>query len=180
MDSKTFQIAQNYAMSLFETCLEKHEIESFHDQLNFVALELINSKTFQSFARTPHIPVKEKLKALNNALENSNANILIQKFVLSLIQNRRFYLLPAILICFKKIKNLHTTTCKVTAISANRLEESLKNSLTSALTCILKKPLEIKFKEDKSLIGGLVIEFDKYVIDTSIKNKIDRIFSISN
>jgi F-type H+-transporting ATPase subunit delta len=180
MDSKTFQIAQNYALSLFEISLKNKNAESFHDRLKFVALELINNTTFQSFARTPHISIKEKFIALRSAFETSNIDTLLQQFILALIQNRRFYLLPAILVCFKKLKKLHSDTCKVTAISANQLEESVRISLKNSLTQILKKPIAIRFKEDKSLIGGLVVEFDKYVIDASIKSKIDKILTISS
>ncbi len=179
MDSKTFQIAQNYALSLFEISLERKDAESFQDKLNLVAIELINNTMLQSFARTPHISIKEKFKALKNAFEKSQIDALIQHFILTLIQNRRFYLLPAILVCFKKIKNLHSRTCKITATSANQLEESVKILLENSLARVLQKPIAIKFKEDRSLIGGLIIEFDKYVIDASIKGKIDKILTIS-
>jgi F-type H+-transporting ATPase subunit delta len=180
MESKTFQIAQSYAKSLFEASLEEGQYNKVQDQLFNVATELLENETFQSFAKTPHIPVMQKLETLERVLAKTRLNKLLRNFILSLIGNGRFDLMPAILVCFRKIQYVHEGVCKVTTSSVEPLSDEVKSLLGNVLKNSLKKPIEIKCILDKSLIGGLKIEFDKYIIDSSIQNKISRIKAVIN
>ncbi len=182
MDSKTFQIAHNYALSLFTVSLEQEQMDLVYRELQTSAPELLKNRTFQAFVKAPHIPSKTKIQALRNAFKQNthsfSLSVATQNFLLLLVKNNRFYLLPAILTCLKKIRDLNESVCKITATSADLMSNVMQKLLTTKLEKALQKPIKITFKRDKSLLGGISVKFDKYVIDASVKNKIDKIQSL--
>ncbi|MBQ8168754.1 F0F1 ATP synthase subunit delta, partial [bacterium] len=58
------------------------------------------------------------------------------------------------------------------------LDEVYKQRITEKLNTKLNKNIVADWQIDESIIGGLIVQIDDDVIDTSIKNKLENIQKI--
>ena len=59
--------------------------------------------------------------------------------------------------------------------SAKELSNEEVSKITDALTKNFSSKIKLNYKHDKSLIGGLVVQVGSTMVDTSIKNKLQKI-----
>ena len=59
-------------------------------------------------------------------------------------------------------------------ISSKKIEDKTITEIEKAITSNIKHSIKLKTKIDESLIGGIVIQIGSLMIDTSIKNKLQK------
>ena len=64
---------------------------------------------------------------------------------------------------------------KAQLTSAKELSENEINSIKEELTKNFSSKIKLNYKYDASLIGGLVVQIGSTMVDTSIKNKLQKI-----
>jgi len=139
-------------------------------------LDLIKkSKEVDYFIKNP---TNDKLSQQKIILEIGNKfalNTLFVKFLNFLIEKRRFYFVEKILnnfleICSKKRGEIKAQLVLAKNISQAEIEDIEKNLIKS-----FDSKIKLNFKNDPSLIGGLIIQVGSIMIDTSIKNRLKKI-----
>jgi F-type H+-transporting ATPase subunit delta len=82
----------------------------------------------------------------------------------------------------EKILKDFTETCskkrgeiKAELIAAKEMSENEINNIKDDLVKSFDSKINLNFKNDPSLIGGLIIQVGSIMIDTSIKNKLQKI-----
>lgn len=88
---------------------------------------------------------------------------------------RRLYLLPAIAHWFQHQVILADEVVKVATTSAVALSDAQKEQLVKRLEQRLKAKIKIEYGLDPSLLGGLVIRTDEWVIDASVKGRLNQL-----
>jgi F-type H+-transporting ATPase subunit delta len=103
----------------------------------------------------------------------AQAKPVISKVAAKIIANRDTRKLSAIISKFVKIWNSARGEAEVEVISARQLDSSTISLLKNYIKKItLAKELNIKQREDKQLIGGVVIKYGDKVLDGSLKNRV--------
>ena len=64
---------------------------------------------------------------------------------------------------------------KAELISAKDLSESDVENIKNDLSGSFNSKIKLTYKNDKSLVGGLILQVGSTMIDTSIKNKLQKI-----
>ncbi|BDR56183.1 ATP synthase F1 subunit delta [Xylocopilactobacillus apis] len=114
-------------------------------------------------------------KSLINALCNGyDSNV--EKFLQVLVQNGHIMILNRVRDKFVDFQNERlklmafkvTVTYKLDNAQQQKLEETLKNKFDL-------NEVQINYQVDKDLIGGIIIESNTYLIDDSIRTRLDRI-----
>ena len=59
--------------------------------------------------------------------------------------------------------------------SAKKLSQDEINKISSELSSSFKSKIKLNYKQDESLIGGLIVQVGSTMIDTSIKSKLQQI-----
>ena len=64
---------------------------------------------------------------------------------------------------------------KAELTAAKELTEKEINSIKEELTKNFSSKIKLNYKDDPSLIGGLIVQVGSTMVDTSIKNKLQKI-----
>ena len=103
-----------------------------------------------------------------------NLNELLKKFLSFLIHKRRFFYVDKILREFIETCSKKRGEIKAELISAKDLSESDVENIKNDLSNSFNSKIKLTYKNDKSLVGGLILQVGSTMIDTSIKNKLQK------
>ena len=167
--------AKSYSQALFELSSEEKNLDDIEKNVTSV-LKLINeSKDFNSLIKDPTNKQEDQLNVINLIFEKFNLNNLLKKFLNFLVMKRRFFYVEKILKDFVMIcsKNRGEISAKLTV--AKELNKNEINKIKDELTQNFGSNVKLNYNYDPDLIGGLIMQVESVMIDTSIKNKLQQI-----
>jgi ATP synthase, F1 delta subunit len=91
-----------------------------------------------------------------------------------LIEKRRIFFVEKIFDSFLKLCSQKKGEVKASLISSKELSESDLDSISKELSSTMSSTIKLNYKVDKELIGGLKLQLGSFMIDTSIKNKLNK------
>ena len=167
--------AERYSLALFELSEENNLLSQIEDQSSSV-LNLINkSEDFSSLIKDPTTNQEDLSKVINKIAENNKFETLFKNFLNFLIKKRRFFFIERILKSFIEICSRKRGELKAELKSAKELSSDEITKITEELTKNFNSKIKLNYKHDESLIGGLVLQVESTMVDTSIKNKLQQI-----
>ena len=92
-----------------------------------------------------------------------------------LILKRRYFYTEKILKSFIEICSEKRGELKAEIKSAKSLTQDEIKKITDELSNNFKSKIKLNYKQDESLIGGLIVQVGSTMIDTSIKSKLQQI-----
>ena len=95
-------------------------------------------------------------------------------FFLLLIEKRRIFFVKKILKTFLNICSKKRGEIKASLISSKELSQTELENISKDLSNIMGLVLKFDYKVDKELIGGLKLQLGSFMIDTSIKSKLNK------
>jgi len=164
-----------YSLTLYELAQESnatHEIEK--DCLSIIQL-ISNSGDFNLLIKDPTNKKEDQLNVILKISEKFKINNLLTKFLSFLISKRRFFYVEKILKDFIEICSKKRGEIKAELTAAKELTEKEINSIKEELTKNFSSKIKLNYKYDPSLIGGLIVQVGSTMVDTSIKNKLQKI-----
>ena len=164
-----------YSLALYELAEESnatHEIEK--DSLSILQL-ISNSEDFNSLIKDPTNKKEDQLNVILKISEKFKINNLLTKFLSFLISKRRFFYVEKILKDFIETCSKKRGEIKAELTAAKELTEKEINSIKEELSKNFSSKIKLNYKYDPSLIGGLVVQVGSTMVDTSIKNKLQKI-----
>lgn len=164
------ELSLRYAAALFDLAREKGSIDEYLEQVLSLQ-KLLRQDQCQSFLQHPGIAKADKHRFLRETFAENIDRDLLGFLRLIVDKDRQGQILPTFA-SFIHMVNLHNkkTTAYVTA--AADLNQDQIEALKASLSRKLGKDVTISLKIDPSLIGGVSIHADNYLIDRSIKKRI--------
>ena len=161
-------VSNEYAKALFMLAAETGNGKEYKKALDTVSEVFENNPLYPEFLSTFAIPLEERLNALETAFSDA-----IPRDVLSFLK----------LLCEKKhigefdecvaqYSAMYDEICEVSnakVTSAVELREDEKASLKEKLEKMSGHKTLIEYIVDKSIIGGLIVEMDGKIMDSSLR-----------
>jgi F-type H+-transporting ATPase subunit delta len=117
----------------------------------------------------------EQLCSLIGEIVGSSLDEHSRNFLATLAGNRRLALLPEIAAMFEALRAEAENTADVQVISAVQLNDAQKQRLATALKKGLNREVRLHCEVDDSLIGGARVRAGDFVIDGSLKARLNRL-----
>ena len=167
--------AKSYSQALYELALEEKNIDDVEKNVVSLLKLISQSENFNSLIKDPTNNQEDQINVINIIFEKFNLNNLLKKFLNFLIVKRRFFYVEKILKDFVIIcsKNRGEIFAKLTV--AKELNEDQINKIKNDLSQNFGSEVKLKYNYDPDLIGGLIMQVESVMIDTSIKNKLQQI-----
>ena len=167
--------AERYSLALFELSEENSLLTQIEDQ-SLSMINLINqSDDFSKLIKDPTINQEDLLKVINKISESYKFETLFKNFLNFLIQKRRFFYVENILKSFIETCSRKRGEIKAELRSAKNLSNDEITEIKELLTKNFSSKINLNYKYDESLIGGLIVQVGSTMVDTSIKNKLQQI-----
>lgn len=163
-------IARPYAKAVFEIAKQDKSFDTWSEQLSFLAA-LVTNNSIRAVIGSPKLTHQQRsdvlLKVCADKIDQK-CSALLQ--VLS--QNNRLLVAPAIYSIFHRLSNKEQKITEMNVTTANALTSQEQKQLAKQLSDKFKAELELSFKTDASIIGGIILDTGDKVLDASVKSKI--------
>ena len=167
--------AKSYSQALYELAFEEKNLNDVEKNVISLLRLISQSEDFNSLNKDPTNKQENQLNVINIIFEKFNLNNLLKKFLNFLVIKRRFFYVEKILKDFIMIcsKNRGEISAKLTV--AKELSENQINKIKNDLSQDFGSDVKLNYNYDPGLIGGLIMQIESVMIDTSIKNKLQKI-----
>ncbi len=163
-----------YALALYELAEEANNIEEVENHSSSIVNLISQSDDFNSLIKNPTNKKEDQLKVISQLSESYKLNSLLTKFLSFLVSKRRFFYVDNILKNFIEICSKKRGELKAELTSSKQLSEDEINNIKEELNKNFSSKINLNYKHDPSLIGGLIVQVGSTMIDTSIKNKLQQ------
>ena len=157
-------VAFQYAEALFGLALESNQVEKTFADFKDVN-EALDTEIYK-FLIHPKITKGDKKDLMAKFIRND----LLKRFVFVLIDNSRIELLDDTLLEFGKIVDNQNKVMKVQVFSHKLLTPEQSKQLNANLEKKHNRKIELENIVDRSIVGGLRIEFEGMILDDTINN----------
>lgn len=168
---KTSTSAITYAKSLFET--NKDALQDLNTVFEVMKL----SKEFELTMLNPSVSLQIKYDIVDEVFKKK-LDEKVLNFVKILIEKNRFNEFSQIIRAYSNVLDEVNNVKRVEIVSAIELSDTQKQKTIDKLKAKLNKEVKVNWTLDAGIIGGLVIKIDDNIIDTSLKNKLDKLSKI--
>ena len=167
--------ASRYSLALYELATEANMLSEIEVHSASIISLITLSEDFKSLIKDPTNNKEDQLSVLNKISEQYKLNALLAKFLSFLISKRRLFYVDKILKSFIETCSIKRGELKAELTSAKDLTENEVNNIKEELTKNFSSKIKLNYKYDPSLIGGLIVQVESTMVDTSIKNKLQQI-----
>lgn len=167
------QVDTTYGNALFELAVEENMMDSLFEEASGLIKILEDNQELIKLLNHPQIEKTEKKNIIENIFDGRISKELTGLMVM-VVEKGHINSIVSILNYFikqvKKAKNIGVAS----VTSAVSLTDSQKADIEKRLLETTHyASMEIEYKVDKTLIGGLVIRIEDRVVDSSIKTKLE-------
>lgn len=161
-----------YADALFELAEEQNILDSVCEELVAVSYILSENSEFVKLVQAPTVSADEKKALISAAFENKVCETVFN-FINVLSEKGRMKYFTNIAGKFKEMYNEKNNILEVTAVTAAPLSETLRTKLVDKLTKASEKKIVLKEKTDKSIMGGIILNYGNSQMDASVKTRLE-------
>ncbi len=168
------EISSEYAKALFMLAMEKECSKDYKDALELVSGVFEENPVYIDFLSTFAIPLEERLNALEKAFSDSVPRDVLS-FLKILCEKKHIAEFSE---CAEQYIAMYNEMDKISnakVISAVELTESEKASLKEKLEKTNGNKVIIDYVIDESILGGLIVEVDGKIMDSSLKKHLKEI-----
>ena len=163
-------IAGRYAKALFEVAAASKNEDRVSQDLE-LAEPLI--KKLESSLNSPAFSIERKKTLLAEALKGKVLDATLRFFQL-LIEKRRFNLWSLMQVRFEKIHLEKKNKATADVFVWRSMDAATRKNLEAQLAQFAGKQVELNVQEDSSLIGGIKVRLGDWVMDSSLRGRLER------
>ena len=166
-------VAERYAGSLFELALQENSVAKVEAALTSFEAMLAGSADLKRLIESPVFAAEDQERAISAIAAKAKITGLAGNFLRVVARNRRLFVVPGMILAFRKIAAEHRGEASAEVTSAHALSAAQQTELKAALKSVAGKDVTINVTVDPSLLGGLVVKMGSRQIDTSLKTKLN-------
>jgi F-type H+-transporting ATPase subunit delta len=166
------KIANRYAISLFENSLEKENLETVYEDINFFMKTFDESKELKLAVESPVIRTELKISLLDEIFSDKLSKDTLN-FVHFIIDKKREELFYEIAKRFVDMRNEHLGIVEMDVTTPFEFTKEQISNLKDKFETILKKKVIMKIKIDKNIVGGFITRVGDTVYDASVIHQLD-------
>ena len=167
------QVDITYGNALFELALEENKIDSLYEEATALVNILEENVELLKLLNHPQISKEDKIKVIEDTFGGRVSKDITGLMVMVVEKGHAMKMTDIFKFFIKLVKN-EKKIGVASVTSAITLDDSRKEAIEKRLIETTKyETMEIDYKVDESLIGGLIIRIEDRVVDSSIKTKLN-------
>jgi F-type H+-transporting ATPase subunit delta len=159
-------IARKYARALLSSALKENAAESVKKEIDVLS-GLMKQKKYFNFFASRSVRPEEKLEIF------SSLSPLMKAFLRVVIDNKREEDICLISCEYAELLNLRNNVLGATVSSKAPLTDEQMASIKRKLARSTGKKIDIGFKADRSIIGGVKIKYGSKVMDGTVSGMLE-------
>ena len=164
-------VSGTYAEALFEAASEKGAVEAVRSELGGFRTAFLESEDLARTLANPEVESSRK-RAVVAALAEG-ANPLVGNFLTLLVDRGRIAELPEIADAYDARVDESEGRLAVEALTAVPLTPELRQAIVDKVQSDTGRSVALQERVDPEVLGGLVLRVGGYVVDASVRSRID-------
>jgi len=165
-------IARPYAKAIFDLAVESNNLQQWSNFLSDLTI-VLQDKIFTNFVHNPLLNY-EQLTNLFITVADKSLGTVGRNFIQVLAKHRRLDIFLELASIYEELCFEYEQIARIKVISAYELTVEQRQKLELALQKRLQKKIVLEYGINKTLLGGLVIYMGDNVIDSSLRNKLNK------
>ena len=167
------EIARVYATALFGAARERGKLDAIRDQLGQFVDALRENNEMQLFLFSPSFSSAEKIEGLRKAVSDPEPEL--ENFLELLLEKGRMPVIYRIRRQFDALWNKENKRLGVTVTSAVELDPEIAKRIGAEIEEQTGNTVELESRVDPDILGGLVVQVGNMILDTSIRNRLEKL-----
>jgi F-type H+-transporting ATPase subunit delta len=167
------EIARVYAAALFGAAKDRSKLDAIHDQLGQFVDALRENHEMQLFLFSPSFSSAEKIDGLRKAVSDPEPEL--ENFLELLLEKGRMPVIYRIRRHFDALWNKENKRLGVTVTSAVELDPEIAKRIGKEIEEQTGNTVELESRVDPDILGGLVVQVGNMILDTSIRNRLEKL-----
>jgi F-type H+-transporting ATPase subunit delta len=167
------RVARRYAKALFGVAKNLDIVRGVEDDLNSIVSLLQSDANMRHFLIAPYTSRDEKIAIVEKMFADRTTALTLQVMRTMLEKGRESEIEP-LRDEFIAMRRQDAGIVYATVQSATTLDEAQKQSIVAAFGKSLGKVVEADFRVDPSLIGGVRVTYENYVLDGSARGTLNK------
>ena len=167
------KVSKRYAKALFSLGQEDGNFEQYGREL-FEFVEFFqDNEDFRKVVSNPIFALEDRKKILKIVLDKSNFSGLMKNFLYLLLDKNRLEAIEAIADHHSRLTDAVSGVARAEIITAMPLKNEVLGGIEESLERLISKKIKAEVREDKDLIGGIVVRIGDLVLDGSIRAQLE-------
>jgi len=167
-------IATRYARALADVLATGGDYRKVLGELEEFVKAYRGSQELREVFASPAVTLPQKVKVLEAVGQRLGESPVTLNFLRVLLANYRMPLLEEAVQAYRKISNDREGLVHVTITSASELSESERESVAERFRQLTGKRVELDFRIDSGLVGGMMAQIGSTVYDGSVRGCLAR------
>lgn len=156
-----FGIEGRYVNALYSAAYKNKKLDAIEGDLKKLSSLYKSDSKFRDYLINPLVQPSEKTKVFENDIKNKlKLNDLSVNLLSAMSENRRLNKLPAVESMFHQVMLAVRNEMPCTIISAKPLSEAHQKEIEISLKAITSKKLLFEYKQNPSIMGGIMVDFN--------------------
>jgi F-type H+-transporting ATPase subunit delta len=167
------EIARVYATALFQAAKEKGKLDAIREQLGQFVDALNENREVRLFFFSPYFSSTEKKEALGKAITGAEPELI--NFLELLLEKGRMPVIFRMRRQYDALWDKENKRIGVTVTSAVELDPEVAKQIAAEIEEQTGNTVELESRVDPDILGGLVLQVGNMVLDTSIRNRLEKL-----
>lgn len=163
------EASRRYAKAMMALAKQKGRHERVHAELNAIAKMFKADSAVRAYFINPLISPEQKKNVVQASFGEKGLLEEVYNLLQLLVEKNRFGAFEDIVSAFDEQMDIEGGVTRGSVKSAKPLSDDAKKDLESRINKILNKKIILTYKEDPSLLGGVVAQVGGWTFDDSIE-----------
>lgn len=170
-------VLTRYTTALLDLAEEKKVVDDILKDFSALESMLGESEDLVRLVQSPMIGKAQQLAVMDELAKKVKLNALTMNFIGVLVQNRRLSVLMEMISSFRKQVSVRRGEVSVQVQTATELSEKQKTEFSKKIAQALGKDVAVEAVVVPEILGGMVVTVGSYMIDDSVRRKLERLGS---
>lgn len=168
--------AAAYARALADVVMDaKLDVVTVDGQLQDFASTLHDSRELGEVLSSPSFNLEKRVAILDSLNATMKMGREVRNFIAVLMRNGRLHAFNEVLAEYRREINLRSGIADATVTSARTLDEAERQEIEQQAAKLAGRQVRATFKEDSTLVGGMILRIGSTVYDGSVRGRLARL-----
>jgi len=173
--SKNFTQVFPYAKACFELLEnDRNKLSQALNLLKELEVAIKTNDDLKHFLNEPLVKAQVKIELLTKLAPGLAQFDLLNKLFLLLAEKNKFFLIVELADSLEQLIDQRLNISEIEIITASELEEDKLQKIKASLEKALGQTIRLNTTIDQSLIAGIVVQTEEYVLDNSLKGRLQK------
>jgi F-type H+-transporting ATPase subunit delta len=168
-------VARRYAEALADVAVERNQVETIESEINRFADMMRDSRELYDTFASPVVTLDDKGRVLDALIDRARPSQVTANLLRTMLRNYRLHHLDEVCRQFRREINDRRGVAIAQVTTAGPVHPAEQEMLSRKLQQVTGKQVQIEFKSDASIIGGVVTRIGSVVYDGSIRTQLEAV-----